>query len=214
MAVALDAPRWRAYGRVPRLTRGGVVATDVQGPHEGWTATSLRPFDPRATAGLTLGLGNWRSPAARWWLEQAGNPVGMIERSAGGIALQTVSEKWRGAVRRRPRRLGWHLEFTRADGGGPALYYHPRTLRLGGDLVLPGGPRYTLRCPLLSSNWRLAAESGGEIGRIAFAARHDLSMRVTLGEKAADEPLLLLVILAAGEAILIQGEQPSGPMGS
>lgn len=138
----------------------------------------------------------------------------MIERSAGGTALQTVSEKWRVEVRRKARRLGWHLEFTRADGGGPALQYHPRTLRPGGDLVLPGRRRYTLRCPLLRSDWRLAAVPGGEIGRIAFRTRRGFRMHVALGEKDADEPLLPLVILAASVAILIHREQPSGAIGA
>jgi hypothetical protein len=189
------------------------VETNTKGPSEGSTATPLRPFDPRASVSLTLRLGDWRSPAPRWWLEQGGDPVGMIERGAGRTALRTVSEEWRVECRRRARRLGWHLEFTPADGRGPALQYHPRSLRPGGDLLLPGRRRYTLRCPLLRNDWRLAGP-GGDIGRIAFRTRRGFRMRVALGEKAADEPLLLLVILAASVAILIHDEQPSGAMGA
>jgi hypothetical protein len=139
--------------------------------------------------------------------------VGTLERLEGRAALRTASEEWRMDVRRRARRLGWHLDFIRADGGEPVLQYHPRGLRPGGDLVLPGGRRYRLRCDLLGAKWRLAAVPGGAVGRIGF--RDEGSgpyLRAQLA--SADEPLLVLVILAASVAILIHGEQPSASGGS
>jgi hypothetical protein len=106
----------------------------------------------------------WRFGGELWLLTQAGKPVGTLERTAGRIALRTVSDEWRGGVRRRARRLGWYLHFTRAEEGEPAVQYNPSTLLLGGHFVVSGSRRYRLRCPLLSTDWKLAAVPGGEIG--------------------------------------------------
>jgi hypothetical protein len=187
------------------------VESDTQAPERG-ALPQLQPLDASGTATLYLNRA-WRFGGEIWLLTQAGKPVGMVERTASRIALRTVSGHWRGGVRRRARRLGWHLEFTPADADGPTLKYHPRTLRPGGDFVLPDGPRYTLRCPLLRSYWRLVAVPGGELGRIAFRPYRDSEMKITLGGKRTDEPLLPLLILAASAAILVHWENQGAGAG-
>jgi hypothetical protein len=186
------------------------VESDTKGLTER-SVPRLQQLDVRGTHTLALSRA-WRFGGDLWLLTQAGNPVGMLERTAGRVALRTVSEEWRGGVRRRARRVGWHLEVTKANGGEPSLQYYPRTLRPGGQLVVCGSRRYRLRCPWLRTDWRLAAMPGGEIGRIGFRDREPfryLTVRLALGEKAADEPMLIVVILAASEAILVHEEQPS-----
>jgi hypothetical protein len=187
-------------------TRGGVVLIDIQEPPEGWAR--LRRLDKRATARLTLS--RWPSSPQSWVLEQAGTPVGMIKRAAASTRLRTASEEWRVGARRRPSRLGWYLEFTRV-GGEPALSYHPHTLLGGGSLALVDGRRDKLRSPLLRSDWRVTALWGGEIGRIAFrggTSAEGSRTQVAFREQAEDEPLLLVVLLAASTAILLHAEQP------
>jgi hypothetical protein len=187
------------------------VQTDTQGQSEGWAPPRLRPLDARGTGALNLHR-TGSSKGTFWLLEQGEDPVGLIERAGGGTVLRTASEECRVKVRRRARRLGWHLEVTRASEGEPPVQYYPRTLRPRGQLVVSGSRRYRLRCPLLRADWKLTAMPGGEIGRIGFRDREPfryLTMQVALGEKAADEPMLLVVILAAGEAIFLHEEQPS-----
>jgi hypothetical protein len=184
------------------------VQTDTQGPSEGWAPPRLRPLDTRGTFTLNLHR-TGRREGTFWPLEQGEVPVGLIERAVGGTTLRTASEECRVQIRRRARRLGWYLEVTRASGAEPALRYYPRTLRPGGQLVVSGIRRYRLRCPLLGADWRLVAVPGGEIGRIGFRDREPfryLTMRLVLGAKAPDEPMLPIVILAASEAIFIHGK--------
>jgi hypothetical protein len=205
-----DASPWPAYRRIERLTRGGVVQTDTEGSSEGRAPPQLEELDAGGTATLNL-YRPWRSGGRSWLLAQAGRPVGMIERAAGGTSLRTPTEEWRAEVRRRPRRLGWHLEFTRADGGDPVLHYRPRGVLPGGRLVVTDKRRYRLRSPLLRADWRLTAVPGGEIARIGFRQREPiryLTMQLAFGENAADEPMLPVVIMAASLAILIHDEEP------
>jgi hypothetical protein len=207
---AVDAPQSHAYRRIVRPTRGVVVQAKTQGPSDDWAPPQLQRLD--ASGPVTLKLHRpWLSRGELWLLEQAWKPVGMIERAARRTALRTASEEWAVEVRRRPRRLGWHLEFTREGAGQPALQYHPRGLPAGGHLTVPGGRRYTLRRSLLRGDWRLTAVPGGEIGRFEFRQREPiryLSMQLAFVDKAVDEPMLLVVLLAASAAILIHDEQP------
>jgi hypothetical protein len=105
----------------------------------------------------------------------------------------------------------------RADGTQPALYYNPRTLLPGGRLAVAGGRGYRLCGPVLRADWRLAARPGGQIGRIAFRLRAtdvtDHMKYVPFGDQAADEPLLLAVMLAASVAILVHADHPTIPGG-
>ena len=67
------------------------------------------------------------------------------------------------------------------------------------------------RCSLLRSAWWLKAVPGGEIGRIEFRQREPiryLTVQLAFVDKAVDEPMLLVVLLAASAAILIHDEQP------
>jgi hypothetical protein len=79
-------------------------------------------------------------------------------------------------------------------------------------MELVSSRRYRLRCPLLRNEWKLEAMPGGEIGRFG-PPRGDARMHVALTNKAAHEPFLALLILAAIEAILTHNEHPSGAMG-
>jgi hypothetical protein len=115
------------------------VQAETQGPSEDWAPPHLQQLDVGGTATLSL---DWASRfrGERWLLAQAAKPVGLIERAVGGTALRTASEEWRGGVRRRARRLGWHLYFKQV--GKPALEYHPSTLLSGGQFVVSDRDRY------------------------------------------------------------------------
>jgi hypothetical protein len=144
----IDAPQSHAYGRIGRQTRGGVVQAETQGPSEDWAPPQLQRLDANGPGTLKLHR-PWLSRGELWVLEQGWKPVGMIERAARRTALRTSSEEWAVEVRRRPRRLGWHLEFTRMGAGQPALQYHPRGLLPGGHLTVSGERRYRLRSSML-----------------------------------------------------------------
>ena len=79
-------------------------------------------------------------------------------------------------------------------------------------LAVAAGQGYRLRGPLVRADWRITARPRGRIGRIAFRLRNpgvtDQTKYVRFGGKAADEPLLLVVMLAASVAILVHDEQP------
>jgi hypothetical protein len=120
-------------------------------------------------------------------LEQAGRPVGVIERAPGGDRFRTISEEWH-AFRRRAGRFGWVLGFWRPYEAEPELRYHPRSVLPGGRLVLAGGPGYHVRGSLLRADWRMTARLRGQIGRIAFrtddrVADHTKNFR--FGDQAA-----------------------------
>ena len=186
---------------------------NVEQPREWPWPARLQPLDRRGTAMFAL---LQSSPAEFWLLEQGGMPVGMIKRAGGGTRLRTVSEEWRMGVTRR-RRLGRQFVFARLGEREPALCYSPSTLRQGGRLdVSADGRRYTLRCPLLRSDWRLVAAPGGEVARIAFPGRVPTGTEVSkrLSTEAADEPLLPAVMLVASVAILVHQELPRGFGGS
>jgi hypothetical protein len=154
------------------------------------------------------------APRERWRLEQAGRPVAAIERTTAGWSLDTPAEHWEAAVRRRRRRLGWHLEFTPAEAGGPVLSFYPHTLRPGGRLVLAQGGLYTLgRRYLLSSEWELAAVSGGALARITLWTRRPgaakiYGPRAGLRPGAEREPHLMLLLGATCVALAIHHQQP------
>jgi hypothetical protein len=154
---------------------------------------------------------------ARWRLEQAGRPVVAIEQTTAGWSLYTAVERWVAAVRRRPRRLGWHLEFSPADAGRPVLFYYPRTVLAGGKLVLAQGDRYKLsrRLPL-GSEWELAAVRGGDLARLTLWTSRPRAARVYgahagLRPRAAREPNLQLLLAAGCVALAIDHQQPRFP---
>lgn len=158
-------------------------------------------------------------PRERWRLEQAGRPVVAIEQTTAGWSLNTAAERWVAAVRRRPRHLGWHLEFAPADVGRPVLSYYPRTVRAGGKLVLAQGDRYRLcrRLPL-GPEWELAAVSGGELARLTLWTSRPGAARVYgphagLRPAAGREPNIQLLLAAGCVALAIQHQQPrfTGP---
>jgi len=173
----------------------------------------LRELAWAGDAPLTL-INQTLSPRERWRLEQAGRPVAAIERTTAGWSLDTPAEGWAAAVRRRPRHLGWHLDFTPADGGRPLLSYYPYMLLSGGRLVLARGDRYKLRRRLtLDSEWELAAVSGGELARIALYTRRPTAARIYgpragLTPGAEREPNLLLLLGATCVALAIHHQQP------
>jgi hypothetical protein len=185
------------------------VESDTQASERG-ARPQLQPVDASGTATLYLNRA-WRFGGEIWLLTQAGKPVGMVERTAGRIALRTFSGHWRGGARRRARRLGWHLYFTRAGGDGPALEYKPpSTLVRSGHFYVSGIRRYRLRCPMLRADWKLAAVPRGEISRIGARVREAWRVQLACVNDVVDEPVLLVVVLAACGAILIHDEQPSG----
>jgi hypothetical protein len=185
------------------------VTADTREERGAWVATHLWPLDTRETARLTLSPS--RSPRC-WLLEQAGRPVGVIERARGRDRFRTISEEW-DAFCRRTGRFGWQLEFWRPHEAEPELCYHPPSLLpAGGRLVLAGGRGYHLRGSLQRADWRITARRRGQIGRIAFRRDGrvaDHTKYVRFGDQATDEPLLLVVMLAASVATLIHAEEPS-----
>ena len=167
----------------------------------------LRRLNPLSMARLrpTLGLG--------WLLEQYEGPVATISRAAYGWSLETTAEQWYAAVRRRRRRLGWHLEFWRPDEPEASLYYQPRTVLAGGRLTLVDGGSYKLS--LVRGHWRLVDGAGAEVCRIAFRDRHyrtkELGAHFTFGEHAVDEPNLPVLVFAASVACIIHDIQARSP---
>jgi hypothetical protein len=169
---------------------------------------------------LDRGSGAWlrflqRSsyPREEWVLHQEGRPVATVHATPGGWSVTTRSERWRAAVRRRPRRLGWQLEFTRSRDAAPALYYRPGTLLAGGTLALTVGGRYKLRGPLLlGDEWTLVSARDGELVRIttrklrAFSADADPLM--TLAVNSLSDPDVLPLVCSVCVAILIHARQP------
>jgi hypothetical protein len=153
-------------------------------------------------------------PRERWRLEQAGRPVAAIEQTTAGWTLSTAAERWVAAVRRRPRHLGWHLEFTPADGGRSVLSYYPRTVLAGGKLVLAGGDRYKLcRRPPMGAGWELVAIRGGDLARLTLWTSRPGAAKVYgphsgLRPAAAREPNLLLLLAAVCVALAIHHQQP------
>jgi hypothetical protein len=81
-------------------------------------------------------------PQDRWLLEQRGRPVAGIEQTGTGWSLTMPTQRCSAAIRRRRRRLGWHLEVTLSGERSPLLEYQPGPLRAGGTLTLATGGRY------------------------------------------------------------------------
>jgi hypothetical protein len=190
------------------------VPTGIGEPAWAWAETRLWPLDTQETARLTLSPAGW--PEC-WRLEQAGRPVGVIRRRPGGGRFRTISEWWDATVCRAGR-LGWQLEFRRSNEASPALRYRPRTALPGGRVAVAGGQSYRLRGPLLREDWSIVARPRTrQIARIAFRPRGrvtDYLKHVRFGGQAADELLLLEVMLAASVAILVHADQPRTPVPS
>ena len=177
----------------------------------------LQELDRTSDAPLEL---IWRSPGfgVQWLLVQARRPVAAIEPTRAAWSLSTASERWRAVVRRRPRRLGWCLEVTPLGEREPALHYYPRSLLLGGSLILRADTgRYKLRCPLVGPRqWTLARDRGGRLAKIKLwggrrpprEAARARAVRPGLAAEAAGELQLPLLLAVASLAIVIHHQQP------
>jgi hypothetical protein len=153
-------------------------------------------------------------PRERWLLEQRGRPVAAIEETAKGWSLATATQRCSAGIRRRRRRLGWHMEVTPSGERSPALHYRPATVRTGGTLTLASGGRYKLR-RLAGSvpEWTLANSDRDMLACISLrtdppsgseAARD----QTRLAPAAARERHLSLLLAAAGVAMVIHYQQP------
>jgi hypothetical protein len=184
------------------------VPTEITEAQSDWPAAQLEELQRDATGVFALRAGPY--PPEYWSFEQGSKPVGMIRRSDGGTWLRTASEEWRMRVVRR-RRLGWQLAFAPTGEPDALVRYSPRTLRQGGTLEILGGARFALRSPILRTDWRVTAAPRHEVALIAFRmhARPVLPnlQKHPLSRRAADEPLLPVVMLAAGAAILVHNEE-------
>jgi hypothetical protein len=153
-------------------------------------------------------------PRERWLLKQGRRPVVAIDRLGAGWALEAAAEGWTAAVRRRRRRLGWHLELASVGELDPVLYYCPHTLLAGGSLGGAGDGRYKLRAPFLRADWTLEAVRGRELAHILLWAKlpnesaRVRTLRAGLVPGASVEPNLLLLLAAASVAIIIHHQQP------
>ena len=161
-------------------------------------------------------------PNEEWMLEQRGRRVVAIGRTPrwppdGDWALTSAAQGWSADIRRRRRRLGWHVEVTPLRGRAPVLEYRPATVRTGGTLQLPSGGRYELRCSArLGYDWTLATVGGDRLARISrrtsppsgSAVARD---RTGLTAAATDEPELGLLLAAACLAIVIHSQHSGGP---
>jgi hypothetical protein len=155
-------------------------------------------------------------PHELWVLEQRGRPVAAVRRTWSGWSAQTAGHRCSAAIRRRRRRLGWHIAVTLAGRRAPALDYRPHTVRTGGTLELADGGRYKLRClARLGYDWSLATADGDRLARISrridtpsgSAVARD---RSGLTPAAAHEADLGLLIVGACVAIVIHHQQPTG----
>jgi hypothetical protein len=116
-------------------------------------------------------------PEELWMLEQRDRRVAAITRTTrwppdGDWSLTTTAQRWSADIRRRRRRLGWHVEVTRSGARAPVLEYRPGTVRNGGMLELATGGRYKLRCwARLGYDWSLATAGGDRLARISRRTR-------------------------------------------
>jgi hypothetical protein len=206
-----------------RSTSGGQPANRHQpgGGSGGSEPPRFRDLDSRSGCLLTLKPHTLTPQREYWLLEQGSEAVGAIERTTEGrrhrALLSGPAQSWRVLVRRRRRRLGWHLEVAPVDGPDAAARYFPSTVMPGGRLVLPEGERYRLRWSLLRWDWRLVAKPGGELAWLEgpVGSKAYPAFRIGLATGAAGEPRLLLLLLAACAAMLLEGQQPrvGGPSG-
>jgi hypothetical protein len=180
------------------------------------TSEELQELDRASDAPLEL---IWRTPGfgGRSILMQARRPVTAIEPTHAAWYLSTAHERWRAVTRRRPRRLGWCLEVN-VGRRPPVLHYYPRSLLLGGSLILrTDADRYKLRCPLLGARqWTLASDRDGKFaniklwrGRPPAEATRARALRPGLASEATDEPQLPLLLAVASLAIVVHHQQPT-----
>jgi hypothetical protein len=160
-------------------------------------------------------------PEELWMLEQRGRRVAAITRTTrwppdGGWSLTTAAQHWNADIRRRRRRVGWHVEVTPSRARAPVLEYRPGTVRNGGTLELATGGRYKLRCfARLGYDWSLATTGGDRLARITRRISPPSGSAIArdrsgLTPAAADEPDLGLLLAAASVAIVINYQRRDG----
>jgi hypothetical protein len=153
-------------------------------------------------------------PHELWLLLQRGRPVAAIEETASGWTLTTPTQRCSAAIRRRRRRLGWHLEVTPSGEQSPLLYYQPATVRPGGTLTLASGGRYKLRRLAFSAHeWTVEGDDGDELACISLRTKpptgSELARNQTaLRPAAARERHINLLISAACVAMVVHYQQP------
>jgi hypothetical protein len=159
---------------------------------------ALASLSTTASGELVLAMG--RGAEFAWALRQGDALVGQL-RTDADPAIVVAGEAWNADIHQGGR--GWWAELTR-EGTGETIAYRPRVLS-GGNLE-GGGARYRLRSRLLLGDWRLRDDSGGEVARIPRLLRRE--NRIELGDSAAREPRLAVVLLAACLAILWDSMTP------
>jgi len=149
-------------------------------------------------------------PHERWLLLQGGSPVAAIEETDTGWSLTTTSQRCSAAIRRRRRRVGWHVEVLPSGERTPLVEYHPATLRAGGTLTVASGGRYKLRRPAGSGSedWTLASPDGDRLARFSLRTKPPSGSalardRTGLTPAAASEPDLKLLIVSACVALIL-----------
>jgi hypothetical protein len=147
----------------------------------------------------------------RWSLVKAGLPVALIDRTRGGWLLSMAGDRWTATVRRRRRRVGFHVEVTRVGWQEPLLYYHPHTLLPGGTFVSANDNRFKLGCPRLGRLvWTLTRGDREELARIRVwhkqpdEAKRIAAWRPGLTASAESEPDMRLLLAATSMAIALQ----------
>jgi hypothetical protein len=120
----------------------------------------FRDLDSRSRRLLIPRLRTTTPQREHWLLEQGREAVGAIERTTEGRRhrglLSGPVQSWRVVVRRRRRRLGWHLEVAPVDGPDAAALYFPSTVMPGGRLVSP-------RESAIACGGRRSAGTGGSL---------------------------------------------------
>jgi hypothetical protein len=158
---------------------------------------ALARLNTTASAELALVM----DPGAEfaWVLRQGDALVGRL-RTDADPAIVVAGEAWNADIHQGGR--GWWAELTR-DRTSETITYSPRVLS-GGNFET-AGVRYRLRSRLLG-DWRLRDDSRREVARIERL--NGSRARIELGDSAAREPRLAVVLLAACLAILWDSMTP------
>jgi hypothetical protein len=156
-------------------------------------------------------------PHEGWVLDQGGRPIAAIDQASGGWSLTTPTHRCSAVVRRRRRRLGWHVAVTSAEHRSPLLEYRPSTVRSGGILTRATGDRYKLRClARLGYDWTLSRADGDTLARISPPNNQSEAFPTSRGPQlglapaAAREPDLALLLASACVAIITHSRPGSG----
>jgi hypothetical protein len=152
-------------------------------------------------------------PHERWLLLQRGRPVAAIEETATGWTLTTPTEQCSAAIRRRRRRLGWHLEVKSSGVESPLVEYQPATFRAGGTLTIASGGRYKLRRLAGAAHAWIVDGDDGEVACVSLRTKPRSGSEVALNRTglapgAARERHLSVLMAAACVAMVIHYEQP------